>query len=550
MKKLTIAHRILLMIGVSVLGLLLVGFVGLSVANKGTASVKEINDERLASIQLLGAARQAFMEVRVDILMLFLTSDDKVIETTVKRVKFLEKDIAEKLGNYQRHLANDDDKKLLEADLADFQAYINYFNTQLLPKLENFETAFATQLLQSRAIPLGAKTLKSFDEHIEFNAKLAAGAAASAFAGAQQGRATSLIVILIGVAAIAMLGFMLLKNIKRSLTRIQSMVGRVESDLDFTVRVQVDSYDEIGQTTAALNRLLDKLQGNMISIASGAEAVARAAKAMTSTSTRVSDASTQQSESASDMAATVQEITVSINHVGDRAQEASRISIESGRLASTGEQVIGETVGDIQNISASVDGAARLIRGLEQQSEQIANIVQVIKDVADQTNLLALNAAIEAARAGEQGRGFAVVADEVRKLAERTAKSTEDISSTISTMRDRVGDAVSGMEGVVEKVASGVERAREANAAIKQIGAGSRAAVDMVEEITVAIREQGAATNNIAAQVERIAVMSEENSAAAGSSAQAARDLDRLAADMQDIVRGYRLTERPDIVAS
>ena len=544
MKKLTIAHRILLMIGVSVLGLLLVGFVGLSVANKGTASVKEINDERLASIQLLGAARQAFMEVRVDILMLFLTSDDKVIETTVKRVKFLEKDIAEKLGNYQRHLANDDDKKLLEADLADFQAYINYFNTQLLPKLENFETAFATQLLQSRAIPLGAKTLKSFDEHIEFNAKLAAGAAASAFAGAQQGRATSLIVILIGVAAIAMLGFMLLKNIKRSLTRIQSMVGRVESELDFTVRVQVDSYDEIGQTTAALNRLLDKLQGNMISIASGAEAVARAAKEMASTSTRVSDASTQQSESASDMAATVQEITVSINHVGDRAQEASRISIESGRLASTGEQVIGETVGDIQNISASVDGAARLIRGLEQQSEQIANIVQVIKDVADQTNLLALNAAIEAARAGEQGRGFAVVADEVRKLAERTAKSTEDISSTISTMRERVGDAVSGMEGVVEKVASGVERAREANAAIKQIGAGSRAAVDMVEEITVAIREQGAATNNIAAQVERIAVMSEENSAAAGSGAQAARDLDRLATDMQDIVSGYRLTEK------
>lgn len=106
------------------------------------------------------------------------------------------------------------------------------------------------------------------------------------------------------------------------------------------------------------------------------------------------------------MAATVQEITVSINHVGDRAQEASRISIESGRLASTGEQVIGETVGDIQNISASVDGAARLIRGLEQQSEQIANIVQVIKDVADQTSLLALNAAIEAARAGRAGPWF------------------------------------------------------------------------------------------------------------------------------------------------
>ena len=544
MKKLTIAHRIMLMIGVSVLGLLMVGFVGLSVANKGTDSIREINDQRLASIQLLGAARQAFMEVRVDILMLFLTSDDKVLEATVKRLKSLEKDISEKLGSYQKHLANDDDKKLLEADLANFQAYIGYFNTQLLPKLENFETAFATQLLQSRAVPLGAKTLKSFDEHIAFNAKLAAETADSAFSGAQQGRTTSLIGILAGVAAIAILGFFLLTNIKRSLSRIQAMVGRVESDLDFTVRVHVDNGDEIGQTTSALNRLLDKLQGNMTSIASGAEAVAKAAKEMASTSTRVANASNQQSEAASDMAATVQEITVSINHVADRAQEASRISVESGQLAATGEKVIGETVGDIQDISASVHDAAGLIRGLEQQSEQIVNIVQVIKDVADQTNLLALNAAIEAARAGEQGRGFAVVADEVRKLAERTAKSTEDISSTIGTMRARVGDAVSGMQGVVDKVATGVERAREANASIKQIGTGSRAAVDMVEEITVAIREQGSATNSIAAQVERIAVMSEENSAAAGNSAQAASDLDRLATGMQDIVRSYRLVER------
>jgi len=545
MKKLTIAHRIMLMIGVSVLGLLLVGFVGLSVANKGTDSIREINDERLASIQLLGAARQAFMEVRVDILMLFMTSDDKVLESTVKRLKSLEKDISEKLGSYQKHLVNDDDKRLLEADLANFQAYIGYFTTQLLPKLENYETAFATQLLQSRAVPLGAKTLKSFDEHIEFNAKLAAETADSAFSGARQGRTTSLIVILAGVAAIAILGFFLLTNIKRSLSRIQSMVGRVESDLDFTVRVHVDSGDEIGQTTSALNRLLDKLQGNMTSIASGAEAVAKAAKEMASASTRVADASSQQSEAASDMAATVQEITVSINHVADRAQEASRISVESGQLAATGEKVIGETVGDIQDISASVHDAAGLIRGLEQQSEQIANIVQVIKDVADQTNLLALNAAIEAARAGEQGRGFAVVADEVRKLAERTAKSTEDISSTIGTMRARVGDAVGGMQGVVDKVATGVERAREANASIKQIGTGSRAAVDMVEEITVAIREQGSATNSIAAQVERIAGMSEENSAAAGNSAQAARDLDRLATGMQDIVRSYRLVENP-----
>jgi methyl-accepting chemotaxis protein len=154
---------------------------------------------------------------------------------------------------------------------------------------------------------------------------------------------------------------------------------------------------------------------------------------------------------------------------------------------------------------------------------------------------LALNAAIEAARAGEQGRGFAVVADEVRKLAERTAISTQEISRTIDTMRASASNAVGSMEGVVSKVAKGVQSAQEANAAITQIGQGSRNAVTMVEEIASSIREQATATNNIAMQVERIAQMSEESSAAAGHSAETAQDLDRLATDMQRIVSAYKL---------
>jgi len=262
---------------------------------------------------------------------------------------------------------------------------------------------------------------------------------------------------------------------------------------------------------------------------------------MSTTSNQVATASHHQSESASDMAATVEEMTVSINHVGDRAQEANRLSSESGQLAISGEKVISQTVSDIQDIAATVHEAAELIHGLERHSQEISNVVAVIREVADQTNLLALNAAIEAARAGEQGRGFAVVADEVRKLAERTAVSTQEISRTINTIRTGASNAVTSMQGVVSKVTKGVESAQEANEAIRQIGEGSRNAVGMVEEITSAIREQATATNNIAMQVERIAQMSEESSAAAGNSAETAQDLDRLATDMQRIVSTYRL---------
>ena len=262
---------------------------------------------------------------------------------------------------------------------------------------------------------------------------------------------------------------------------------------------------------------------------------------MSNTSTEVAKAAHQQGESTASMAATIEELTVSIDHVGGKAQEANLISRESGTLAVSGEAVITQTVFDIKDVANTVGEAAERIQGLEKHSLEISKVVAVIKEVADQTNLLALNAAIEAARAGEQGRGFAVVADEVRKLAERTAVSTTEISGTIDTMRTSATDAVANMEGVVDKVKRSVESAQQANVAIRLIGEGSRKAVDMVEEIASAIREQATAMNSIASQVEGIAQMSEESSAAAKYSADTAQDLDQVAKKLQKVITAYRL---------
>ena len=541
MKNLTIAHRILMMIGVSVLSLLLVGFVGLFVANKGTESIRQINEGAQPRIQALGEVRQIFMESRINIYALFLNTDQMEMDSLEQRLGGSIGEIDMKLKNYEKLIAGDEDKKLLDADIANVKAFMDYFSNEIMPLLRDGENEKARDLLMSKLAPLGYNTLKGFNTHMEHNTKLSAESTSQAVAAAVKGRIVSIGAMALGFVAVGALGFFLLTNIRASLRQIQSMVNRIETDLDFTVRVDVKKHDEIGQTTSALNRLLDKLQDNLNSIAAGAQSVAAAANEMSSTSTHVATASTQQSEAASDMAATVEEMTVSINHVADRSLEANRISSESGRLASSGEEVIGHTVEDMNEIASTVNEAAALIQQLEANSQQISNVVAVIRDVADQTNLLALNAAIEAARAGEQGRGFAVVADEVRKLAERTSTSTKEISSTIDTMRASASNAVDSMQGVVSRVALGVERAQEANTSIKQIGEGSRNAVHMVEEITEAIREQGTATNNIAMQVERIDQMSEESSAAAANSAQAAQDLDRLAGDMQRIVSAYRL---------
>jgi len=541
MKNLSIAQRIMLMIATSIIALLVVGFIGLTVSNKETDSIKHIDEDSLAGIIALSDARQAFMMLRVSVYPHLLTNDPAAKKEAESRIESNANLVLQLLRDYEKIITNNEDKKLLDADVAGLKEYLDVLNGQLLPVSRKGENSAERDRALSQVSALSVKTRQALDDHMAFNKKEAAHTTEKALSSASQGKITSLIAIVVSAAIIGTLGFLLLINIRSSLTQIQAMVNQVESDLDFTVRVKVTKQDEIGQTTSALNRLLDKLQDNLKSIATGAQSVASASSLMATTSNQVATASHQQSESASDMAATVEEMTVSINHVADRAQEANRISSESGQLAIQGEKVISRTVSDIQDIAKTVDEAADLIHGLEQHSQQISQVVLVIKEVADQTNLLALNAAIEAARAGEQGRGFAVVADEVRKLAERTAASTKEIANTIDVMRANASNAVTSMQGVVANVTKGVESAQEANASITQIGEGSRRAVGMVEEITSAIREQSSATNNIASQVERIAQMSEESSAAAENSAQTARDLDRLAAEMQQIIGTYRL---------
>ena len=541
MNNITISRRIILMVVFSVIALLAVGFVGLFVASNQTDSIRQIKEDSLVSIETLGEARQAYMEFRVLVYTHLVNTDPATLQSVEKRLQESSEKVNTLLKKYEKLVSNEEDKKLLNADASLLAKYMDLMNNRVIPLSQKNDKEGARNKIVAEGTELGVNLRKALSDHMAFNSQNAEASSQLALASAAKGKTLSISVILFAVLIIGAFGYFLVTNIKQSLNQIQQMVDRVESNLDFTVRADVRRQDEIGQTTRALNRLLDKLQGNLKTISESAKSVASAANLMTTTSSEVATASHQQSESASDMAATVEEMTVSINHVGERALEANRLSSESGELATNGEKIINRTVSDIQDIAATVNSASDLIHGLEQHSQEISSVVSVIKEVADQTNLLALNAAIEAARAGEQGRGFAVVADEVRKLAERTSSSTQEISDTIVAMRTSASNAVTSMQEIVKKVGKGVESAQDASNSIRQIGESSRTAVGMVEEITSAIREQATATNNIAVQVEKIAQMSEESSAAAGHSAETADNLDRLATDMQKIVSAYRL---------
>ena len=342
---------------------------------------------------------------------------------------------------------------------------------------------------------------------------------------------------LIGCALVALvlgagLAFWLYHAINNPLTRIQKAVKDIQERNDFTVTLAASGGDETSAVAASINQLTGALRQALGQLRDGIERQDHMAQDMAQASHQVSDSSAKQSEAAASMSATVEELTVSINQVGDNAQRAHELAVASGQAAEEGGKVISDTVTQMKAIAARITDTAQAIQALGQASQQISSIVQVIKDVADQTNLLALNAAIEAARAGEQGRGFAVVADEVRKLAERTSGATQEIGEQISGIQREVDTATDTMNHTVTLMESGVALADSAGAAVTQINDRARAVEEEVNAISDALREQGEASNQIAIHVEQIARMSEENTQGATQTADLAKELSQLASAM------------------
>ncbi len=345
----------------------------------------------------------------------------------------------------------------------------------------------------------------------------------------------------IGLLLSIFIAWSIIRAIVKPLTEVQTTMSEIERSGDFTRRVAVSGSDEVGQTALSFNQLLSSLQKALGEILHHTHQLDVAAGELSTTAQQAAQGSEMTSESSSAMAASVEQMTVSINHVSQNAQETSEVTQHTGELSQQGGEVIRQTVNEMRAMAEAVRKSSEIITELGKQSERISGIVQVIKDVADQTNLLALNAAIEAARAGEQGRGFAVVADEVRKLAERTTSATGEISAMIAAIQGSSQSAVSAMSHAAERVESGVTLADQAGEAITNIQQGAGQVQTHVSDITSALSEQGIASQTIAQQVERVAQAAEENSAAARSSSDAAVNIEQLAKAMREAVAKFKV---------
>ncbi len=310
---------------------------------------------------------------------------------------------------------------------------------------------------------------------------------------------------------------------------------------DLTVRIKLASQDELQSVAERFNKMAEAVNQTVRNVRMNADSVAQASERTAASSGQISRSSQSQSEAASSMAAAVEETTVGIDHISSNARDANEISEQSGELSRQGGDLVQTVVAEMGEIARAVSTSANAVEELGRRSDEISSIVEVIKEIADQTNLLALNAAIEAARAGEQGRGFAVVADEVRKLAERTSNSTQQISAMIGAVQQETRSAVDAMKLGVKKVDLGVELSMQAGQKMAEVRTGASRVVDAVREISDALREQATASSDIARNVETIAQMAEENSAAVKENHSTAEQLQKLADGLRCEVSRFKV---------
>ncbi|MDO8931030.1 MAG: methyl-accepting chemotaxis protein [Rhodocyclaceae bacterium] len=345
--------------------------------------------------------------------------------------------------------------------------------------------------------------------------------------------------LLVAVALVAVVFLSTRRWVSRPLGEALAVTNRVAAG-DLTVSVAVTNRDEVGQLLTATNEMCVQLRAMIGEVNAGIGSLANGVGKLASASHEVATSSGAQSDAAASMAAAVEEMTASMDRVFEHAQEAREMAESSGAVSASGAAVIDAAIREMTSIAATVRDSSTAVAQLGDQSQQITNIVNVIREIADQTNLLALNAAIEAARAGEQGRGFAVVADEVRKLAERTTQSTQEIAAMVGQIQAGAKNAVDSMNVGVSQVEDGVNLANKAGDSIADIKIGAAHVGEAVIGISDALREQTAASQDIARNVERIAQQAEHNHSQAFQTSGAATDMEQLAERLRQSIARFR----------
>ncbi|MFH1660532.1 MAG: methyl-accepting chemotaxis protein [Pseudomonadota bacterium] len=535
----TLSKRLLILLSTSIISLILVAGLGLIQMQRVYSAANFSNENIVPSILVLDETLLRFSQVRVRVYRHVLNTDPKAMAEIDASIETGIKDTEHALNEYDKLIYDAEDKRLLDENKRTFASY----RESLKPILELSRQNQNEEARQKLAA--ASDVAKHFNEaleaHMHFNAELGKKSAETGLAAKDLATWSSFAIGLVAILIVGGLGLQIRSSLTTRLHEANRLAESIASgDLSSRNAPQSISDDEPGMLIKSMEKMRQDLARTVGAIAASSDELAASAAQLSITAQQVSASTQSQSSSTSASAAAVEELTVSIDHVGSSADDASEEARAAGDLAITSGKGVETATLQINRVAESVDETAKQIQTLSEHVKQIGNITTVIRDVADQTNLLALNAAIEAARAGEQGRGFAVVADEVRKLAERTTLSVQEISTVISTIQSSVSGAVTSMQANCHLVTDVVHASQAASSSMDGIRNATEMVRNAITGISEAMREQRSASTELSRNVETIAQMSEENSAAVASVASTATALVAVSDRLKTAVGNFR----------
>lgn len=347
---------------------------------------------------------------------------------------------------------------------------------------------------------------------------------------------------ILGITAFAFLssiglGYFISRIIAKPVTEV---VNNIEN-ADLNSQFNSARKDEIGDLQRSFDKFVVSIKETLLQVSEASSALASASTEISSSTEQMAAGAQEQSSQAGEVATAVEEMTKTISENSKNANDTAGTAKRAKEAAEAGGNIVKETVQGMNDIAKVVNKSAETVKALGTSSDQIGEIISVIDDIADQTNLLALNAAIEAARAGEQGRGFAVVADEVRKLAERTTKATKEIASMIKQIQEDTKGAVQSMNEGTQKVNDGIALADKAGDSLREIVGVSQQLTDMVMQIAAASEQQSSAAEQISKNVEAISTVTQQSASGTQQIAHTAEDLNRLTVNLQELLSKFNL---------